>query len=728
MRIWIKSLLGIVFIILFFTSNNTAKAVENTNVVSINELLWSGSHVSSSDEFIELKNNTDHNIDLTGWQITALDSKKNEYLMITIPSGVIPAEGYFLIANSEKDYIYKDGESVLNIDPDLVDSSLSLSNANLQIKIYDGQWDDGRLPIDIAGNGNKPLEGNTANKNLELPDSSMERDEFITNGAEKTSWKNKNECKENELNCQKNLDANSPEWATPESSGKPEITEINVSYNQISNKNETQSMEMYTEINDTNGINDIDKVEVNLASIGGEPQYNLIGSDEQCLSNNCKIFKNKYDLNVAPVGEKEITFTVYDKKGLVTSSKINLEFFNLSSDIFINEIFPAPDKNSENEFVELYNSGDKNIDLYGWKLDDVVSGGSAPFTISNSIISAKGFLTFYKKETKITLNNNKDKVRLIDPFGYEIDAIAYGQAIKNFSYNKTDDGWKWSEIITPNSINIISRSNISDTNHKQYKSLSVKQAKNESNNSLVELTGIVNSLPKLFSKNYFYIEDDESGIEIYSHDGDFPPLNYGDKIKVKGIIAHTSSGWRLKIKDKDAIEIIESNYYILPKSILPEENLENYEGMLVKVVGIVLESSGDTFYIGNNSGKIKVYVQKLTNIEKPRITKGMILEITGIISYYKNGWRIMPRFQDDIYVNTVKENDNFSIISKAYATENTKPSVITLEKLNFYNTNKAKEITNKNVYEQLIKITEIVIIISIILLIFSVGKKYVAKQ
>ena len=725
MKIWAK-LFGFIFFVLIFSINCTAKAEENTSVISINELLWSGSHVSSSDEFIELKNNSDHNIDLSGWQITAIDSKKNEYLMITIPSGTIPAGGYFLIANSEKDYIYKEGQSILNIDPDFVDSSLSLSNTNLQVKLYDGQWDDGRLPIDVAGDKGKPLEGNTDNKSLGLPDSSMERIEPASDGSKKEDWKDKSECKENESECRKNLDPDSPEWATPESSGKPQIVTAEVSY--IEDKAGTQTIKISTETNDPNGADDIDRVEVDLTSVGGIQHFDLKNDEGQLVLENHSIYEGSYT-SMTPIsaGEKQIDFLVYDKKGLSTNKKVNLRFFDYSSDILINEVFPAPSTGPENEFIELYNNSNKNINLYGWKLDDIAFGGSASFVIpSDSIILAKNFLTFYKKETKITLNDGGDTVRLLDPNNNEISAITYNRAVKNYSYNRTENGWKWSALLTPNSANVI----LDDVSSKQeyYESLSIKQAKNKTDGGLVEITGVVNSLPKLFSNNYFYIEDGDSGIEIYSHDGDFPSLGLGDKIKVKGEIYHTSSGWRLKIKNKEAIEVIENNNYILPKFISINEDFEKYEGMLVKITGEVLETSGSTFYIGDNSGKIKVYVQKLTNINKPRLSKGMFVEITGIISYSRGEWRIMPRFQDDLIVGEIVAKEAASLISKAHATANTKIKSITLAKPNFYQSNKARELSNKiYVYEQLIKITEIVIIISTIILIFIVGQKYVRK-
>ena len=70
------------------------------NVV-INEIMWMGSHTppsaNTSDEWIELRNMTATDIDLAGWTITNLGTEPSP--IITIPSGTIPAGGYFLISN-----------------------------------------------------------------------------------------------------------------------------------------------------------------------------------------------------------------------------------------------------------------------------------------------------------------------------------------------------------------------------------------------------------------------------------------------------------------------------------------------------------------------------------------------------------------------------------------------------------------------------------------------------
>lgn len=157
--------------------------------VIINELMWMGSNGSDgvgglTDEWIELKNTRDCegcDIDISGWQLTKLVSGTDEKLMLVIPNGkVIPANGYFLIANFDK------SSSKINVEPDLVDTSVVLVNGDLQIKLYKGAIGPANL-IDIADDG----EGSPAAGEHDIDNNiyySMERNDEPGDGTDPDSW------------------------------------------------------------------------------------------------------------------------------------------------------------------------------------------------------------------------------------------------------------------------------------------------------------------------------------------------------------------------------------------------------------------------------------------------------------------------------------------------------------------------------------------------------------
>ncbi|AKM82502.1 TPA: hypothetical protein DD449_01880 [Candidatus Berkelbacteria bacterium] len=77
-------------------------------------------------------------------------------------------------------------------------------------------------------------------------------------------------------------------------------------------------------------------------------------------------------------------------------------------------------------------------------------------------------------------------------------------------------------------------------------------------------------------------------------------------------------------------------------------DFENYLDKLVKITGKVVSTSGDTFYLDDGSGLVKVYIQKKTGINKPEMNKGDIFEIVGVVDLYGQTWRVLPRSQNDI--------------------------------------------------------------------------------
>ena len=85
------SLFSLIFYSIPVANFPVAHAASPGSVV-INEIAWMGSLDSTSDEWIELYNTTSSDIDLTGWTID--DDGSSTY---SITSGVLPANGYFLI-------------------------------------------------------------------------------------------------------------------------------------------------------------------------------------------------------------------------------------------------------------------------------------------------------------------------------------------------------------------------------------------------------------------------------------------------------------------------------------------------------------------------------------------------------------------------------------------------------------------------------------------------------
>jgi hypothetical protein len=125
--------------------------------------------------------------------------------------------------------------------------------------------------------------------------------------------------------------------------------------------------------------------------------------------------------------------------------------------IIFNEILPSPDgPDAENEWVEIYNQNDFEVNLSGWQIKDQ-TGKTKTYTL-NEKISAYGYLVFLRPETKITLNNDGDGLNLINPKGEIIDSVVFEKASLNKSYSRISSGWVWNNNLTPGLKNIVPQS------------------------------------------------------------------------------------------------------------------------------------------------------------------------------------------------------------------------------------------------------------------------------
>lgn len=98
-------------------------AGEPCSAVVVNEISWMGTQRSSSDEWLELYNNANYGINLSGWSLKAKDS-----LAIQL-EGAIPAKGFYLLERT-------DDETLPSIKADQIFKG-SLNNKGIELDLYD---------------------------------------------------------------------------------------------------------------------------------------------------------------------------------------------------------------------------------------------------------------------------------------------------------------------------------------------------------------------------------------------------------------------------------------------------------------------------------------------------------------------------------------------------------------------------------------------------------------
>ena len=135
------------------------------------------------------------------------------------------------------------------------------------------------------------------------------------------------------------------------------------------------------------------------------------------------------------------------------------------SKLQITEFMPNPVGNEDDEWVELYNSGDNAINLEGLILNDDYGEGIEISNINieknNTIIPPKTHLTIYKKGNgKLTLaNDGFEKLQLF----YKntlLDEITYSHTKEGLSWSKVNNKWILT-LPTPNEENHIEKPDLS---------------------------------------------------------------------------------------------------------------------------------------------------------------------------------------------------------------------------------------------------------------------------
>jgi len=681
-----KIILIILFIILggFFICQNSEVHAASFHDVVFNEIMWMGSASDQYDEWLELKNLTNQEINFSQSNYTIL---KDDSLIITVNQNILAANGYFLISRKTKE------NSILNIDPDLI-ATFSLTNSETNYKIFDSQ---NNLIDEIKA----PLAGINGDQKI-----SMERNNEPDNGLLASDWHN--------AQTKINLDDSANDLATPRSvnseiNNQPTIYPDQIFINEIlpnpKDSDDTEFIELYNnnsfdidlldwQIGDnTNSLykikasdftstkilaksyfllpksitnitlnNDADSVKLY------QPNQNLL---DQISYSNCFEGQSYNKLNniwswsetMTPNSQNIISQSnqeqVSEPKTPETVPEIPKGPY--SSKIIITEILPNP-KGSDNElkgeFIEIKNIGLKTIDLYSWYIDDGKEG-SAPYQIKIHLkIKPQKYYVFYKGETKLSLNNSNESARILWPNKKVLQEIKFsGSAKEGQSYSFKDDKWSWTSTLTPGKDNIIK---LEDSETKKQEDVKTQEQKNTETNVMtikevrglkrydpVKTSGIVIVSPKTISENYFYIQDETAGIQVYFSKKDFPDLKLGDKIEIIGKLSEASNEKRILISNKEDIKILENNQNLSATQIETGKVSEDFEGKLVLASGQIEKLAGSTLYINDGSGTLKIYIPN-SNIEKPKLKKSDWVTFQGIISETSSGYRLIPRFTGDI--------------------------------------------------------------------------------
>jgi len=394
---------------------------------------------------------------------------------------------------------------------------------------------------------------------------------------------------------------------------------------------------------------------------------NLIINYELQITNKGEV--NNLGTSTATSSQVKIDNVKTATTTVATTTKPNLT-------IKINEILPSPEKGDE-EWIELYNESATKINLLNWTVDDDDEGGSKPYKFATSTwIEPKGFYILKKTESELALNNDGDKVVLIDNNGNVADRIVYEDAVVGQSYAKDDKGqWLWTMSMTPGEKNSLIQKEKITAEQKISSELSstmaldipmiisLEEARKMEKGAYVLVEGIVMVLPGILGSQYFYIGTNQEkqdglvnfGLQIYSNKKDFPTLKIGDAVEVLGEISETNGEKRLKTASSKDIHVVGRGKVVTPQKMSCENIDNSLFGTLVEVEGEISDIKATGIYIDDGTDEMRTYIKKTTGIDYKEYKKAVRIKVTGIIGSSKNEVRLLPRNNNDIIILEKKE-------------------------------------------------------------------------
>jgi hypothetical protein len=378
-------------------------ALADGPTVVINEIMWAGT------EYVELYNNTGADIDVGNWHLIRQAPDGSATNDKTIPVGkIIAAGGYFLLTSSGGDTTLSP-VNLVDVGELLVlkdSTGQVIDTANQQ-----GAWFAGKNPS--AGDAN---------------DVSMERNSPGSSGTSAGSWHDSTGVVGSRFGTPKAANSSQSVNNAPTAvlTG-PSSGNVNTSLS-FSAEDSTDS--------DGNALTFSWSFGDGGVATGATVTHSFVSA------NTYTVEVTVSDGSLSAIATKSVTVVVPV----------------YSTAVVVNEFLPNPTgTDTNNEFIELFNTGDTVVDLSGWQLDDMDGGSSVYVFPAGTTIAAHGFLVTFNNTSHITLNNDGDTARLVSPDGAVKSSHVYTTSLnEGVSVNRLADGtYVLSTTVTPNAANVI---------------------------------------------------------------------------------------------------------------------------------------------------------------------------------------------------------------------------------------------------------------------------------
>jgi hypothetical protein len=376
--------------------------------------------------------------------------------------------------------------------------------------------------------------------------------------------------------------------------------------------------------------------------------------------------------------------------------------------VLINEVLPAPgadhngdgQANTDDEFIELFNSGSAPLSLVGYSLADAATAtGGRRFTFgADRFIGAGERLLLWRVDTGLSLNDDADLLQLVDAGGAQVDAIAWENRNRGPSLSRVPDGGEWQSNTpaTPGQANQSfpppqpseqdtgppeeddpppDPADVGDPHSPNFGQAtgppgSVAWAKVRGLETVVEFRAQVVVPPGLYPSAIYVAEAARDangapmpiaglGMQVYLKTGDFIEMKEGDWLLVRGGVVKSFRGeMEIQIEEAEQAWPYEAGTPLAPLPTTISAIGESLEGRLVTFTGVVTGWQGDSLYLGDpanpDAPSIRVTVRSSLGWKRPYVQKGEQFQVTGIVSQFgtaapwNDGYRVLVRYSKDI--------------------------------------------------------------------------------
>jgi PKD repeat protein len=186
---------------------------------------------------------------------------------------------------------------------------------------------------------------------------------------------------------------------------------------------------------------------------------------------------------------------------------------------------------------------------------------------------------------------------------------------------------------------------------------SISDAKKKPLGTTVTIEGSITVPPGILYQSDGYVQDSSAGIRFKAPPE--IPISYSSRYQITGVVSSVYGELRLNIV---RLALISQGNPTLPTTVISADLL-NYIGSLVTIDLTIKQKSGRTLfsYETNPSTLISLYISDLSGIDTAPFRAHGQVSVTGIVSQYGKTddgtpkLRLMPRFEDDIQINSDSE-------------------------------------------------------------------------